>query len=73
MMADDQALQDPPIHLAPGSRGRAQIIAPYQPHGFTNSRFRPELSTHTGFNWHAVFNTAGVLWVAYLSDSVMHR
>ena len=35
MMADDQALQGPPIHLAPGSRGRAQIIAPYQSHGFT--------------------------------------
>ena len=34
-MADDQALQGPPSHLAPGSRGRAQIIAPYQPHGFT--------------------------------------
>ena len=36
MIADDQALQGPPIHLAPGSRGRAQIIAPYQPHGFTD-------------------------------------
>ena len=35
MMADDQALQGPPIHLAPESRGRAQAIAPYQPHGFT--------------------------------------
>ena len=34
-MADDQALQGPPSHLAPGSRGRAQAIAPYQPHGFT--------------------------------------
>ena len=35
MTADDLALQGPPTHLAPGSRGRAQIIAPYQPHGFT--------------------------------------
>ena len=35
MMADDQALQGPSIHLAPGSRGRAQAIAPYEPHGFT--------------------------------------
>ena len=34
-MADDQALQGPPVHLAPGSRGRTQIIAPYQPHVFT--------------------------------------
>ena len=34
MMADDQALQGPPPHLANGSRGRSQVL-PYQPHGFT--------------------------------------
>ena len=34
-MADDQALQLGPFsHLAGGSRGRTQDIAPYQPHGF---------------------------------------
>ena len=36
-MADDEALQGPPSHLTLGSRGRAQIIAPYQPHGFTSA------------------------------------
>ena len=34
-MADDQALQGPHIRLATGSRGRAHMIAPCQPHGFT--------------------------------------
>ena len=33
-MADDQALQGQPSHLANGSRGRSQIL-PYQPHAFT--------------------------------------
>ena len=33
-MADDQALQEQPSHLANGSRGRSQVL-PYQPHGFT--------------------------------------
>ena len=34
MMADDQALQGQPSHLANGSRGRSQLL-PNQPHGFT--------------------------------------
>ena len=34
MMADDQALQGQPPHLANGGRGRSQLL-PYQPHGFT--------------------------------------
>ena len=33
-MADDQALQGQPSHLANGSRGRSQVL-PDQPHGFT--------------------------------------
>ena len=33
-MADDQALQGQPPHLANGGRGRSQLL-PYQPHGFT--------------------------------------
>ena len=33
-MADDQALQGQPSHLANGSRGRSQLL-PYQPDGFT--------------------------------------
>ena len=33
-MADDQALQGQPSHLANGSRRRSQVL-PYQPHGFT--------------------------------------
>ena len=37
-MADEQTLQGPPSHLASGSRGRAQMIAPYQPHGFTKGK-----------------------------------
>ena len=37
MMADDQALQGQPSHLANGSRGRSQLL-PYQPHGFTAFR-----------------------------------
>ena len=35
MMADEQALLGPQHLLANGSRGRAQMIAPYQPHSFT--------------------------------------
>ena len=39
MMADDQALQRGRFsHVAGGSRGRTQAIAPYQPHGFTRGR-----------------------------------
>ena len=33
-MADEQALQGQPSHLANGSRGRSRVL-PYQPHGFT--------------------------------------
>ena len=36
MMADDQALQGQPSHLANGGRGRSQLL-PYQPHGFTKN------------------------------------
>ena len=45
-MADDQALQMGPFgHLAGGSRGRTQAIAPYQPDSFTG--YEPNRPTST--------------------------
>ena len=60
MMADDQALQGQPSHLANGSRGRSQLL-PYQPHGFTILKRTDTLSINAERSLRHFFDTRAFL------------